>query len=257
MLLRLEAILKYHEDLGISKANWQFILNNTAVATDQVLEVLNTLLQSPGYKLSASNVAKALNIENYQSVVNTMVNFSKKTAIKLKLNKLPIREDGTTRWWNIPFTGIEHEDGKFPWILRPELADALVEKFGSSCDMVLPDEEIIVTNTMPEGATKQVLVNQFERNPHARRACLRQYGYKCIICDFDFEKTYGIAGKQKIHVHHIVPLSSLKKEYSVDPIKDLRPVCPNCHFIIHSKQGDPYSIEEVKSMIEGAIQGGF
>lgn len=246
--------MKFNEDLGISIANWQFILNNSTIATDEVLEVLSVLFQSPGHKMSASNIAKALNIENYQSVINTIVSFSKKTAKFLNLKKLPIREDGTNRWWNIPFTGIDYEDGKFPWILRPELADALVEKFGNSCDIVLPDEEIVITKTMPEGATKQVLVNQYERNPHARRACLRRYGYKCIICDFDFEKTYGIAGKQKIHVHHIVPISSLKKEYSVDPINDLRPVCPNCHFIIHSRQVEPYSIEEVEKMVEGNIQ---
>ncbi|MDQ2907279.1 MAG: hypothetical protein M3Y81_27545 [Chloroflexota bacterium] len=36
--------------------------------------------------------------------------------------------------------------------------------------------------------------------------------------------------------------------YRVDPIKDLRPVCPNCHTIIHS-QYPPYSIDEVRAMV--------
>jgi 5-methylcytosine-specific restriction protein A len=37
-------------------------------------------------------------------------------------------------------------------------------------------------------------------------------------------------------------------EYSVDPIKDLRPVCPNCHMVIHSKK-EGFSIDEVKSFL--------
>ena len=66
---------------------------------------------------------------------------------------------------------------------------------------------------------------------------------------FDFEKKYGGAGKHIIHVHHLTPLSEIKGEYKVDPKKDLRPVCPNCHTIIHRKK-PAYSIDEVKAMIE-------
>lgn len=32
-------------------------------------------------------------------------------------------------------------------------------------------------------------------------------------------------------------------------IKALRPVCPNCHMIIHCGEDRPYSIEEVKSLM--------
>jgi 5-methylcytosine-specific restriction enzyme A len=30
-----------------------------------------------------------------------------------------------------------------------------------------------------------------------------------------------------------VALSEIKEEYEVDPVKDLKPLCPNCHAIIH------------------------
>jgi len=34
----------------------------------------------------------------------------------------------------------------------------------------------------------------------------------------------------------------------VDPVKDLRPVCPNCHAVIHLR-GGCLSIEEVQELI--------
>jgi len=92
----------------------------------------------------------------------------------------------------------------------------------------LDDNEVLI-----EGASRTISVNVFERNPIARAKCLAHYGYKCIVCSFDFEKVYGSIGKNFIHVHHIVPLSDTKGEYELDPIKDLVPVCPNCHAMIH------------------------
>ena len=48
-----------------------------------------------------------------------------------------------------------------------------------------------------------------------------------------------------IHVHHLKPLSDIGGEYQVDPVKDLRPVCANCHAMIHSKK-PAYTLEEIK-----------
>ncbi|MCF0241746.1 MAG: HNH endonuclease [Treponema sp.] len=57
---------------------------------------------------------------------------------------------------------------------------------------------------------------------------MQYYGTKCVVCGFDFEKTYSELGKGFIHVHHLKEISSIDKEYELDPIKDLRPLCPNC-----------------------------
>ena len=100
-----------------------------------------------------------------------------------------------------------------------------------------------------EGAKTQIYVNSYERNRRARNECVRHDGAKCIICGFDFEKTYGELGRNVIHVHHLKPLNEIGEKYDVDPIKDLRPVCPNCHVIIH-KSKPLYSIDEVKAMIK-------
>jgi 5-methylcytosine-specific restriction protein A len=51
-----------------------------------------------------------------------------------------------------------------------------------------------------------------------------------------------------IHVHHIVPVSSIGEKYKVDPINDLIPVCPNCHAVFHLSD-PPHTIDEVKAFL--------
>ena len=42
----------------------------------------------------------------------------------------------------------------------------------------------------------------------------------------------------------------------VDTIKDLRPICPNCHLALHSKiDGDTYNIDELKVKVEFNVKG--
>lgn len=108
---------------------------------------------------------------------------------------------------------------------------------------VLEDDEVYY-----EGSVTTVKVNRYERNQEARRKCIEFHGCQCKICGFDFEKVYGQAGKGLIHVHHVVPISSIKEEYQIDYEKDLIPVCPNCHAMIHRKK-DPYTVEEIERMI--------
>ena len=110
-------------------------------------------------------------------------------------------------------------------------------------------EELDGNTKYHEGAMRTVQVNAYERDRKARDACIKHWGARCSVCDFSFEEKYGSLGHQFIHVHHIVPLSSIKKRYKVDPIKDLCPVCPNCHSMIHKDQSRPLSVSELRSII--------
>jgi len=101
----------------------------------------------------------------------------------------------------------------------------------------------------PEGAVLSVVVNRYERDPEARRKCIERYGYACSGCDRTLESVYGPAGRDFVHVHHLQPLSDVSPGYEVDPIRDLRPVCPNCHAMIH-RRTPCYSIEELRAMLK-------
>lgn len=74
-----------------------------------------------------------------------------------------------------------------------------------------------------------------------------------MICGFDFGRIYGPLADGFIHVHHLSMLSEAGGERDVGPIKDLRPVCANCHEVIHLG-GLCRSINDVKKMIEAAKQ---
>jgi 5-methylcytosine-specific restriction protein A len=99
-----------------------------------------------------------------------------------------------------------------------------------------------------EGAVRQVLVNAYERDRAARQACITHYGLACAVCGLKFEERYGALGAGFIHVHHVVPLSELGPDYKLDPVADLRPVCPNCHAMLH-RQRPPLSIEALRGAV--------
>lgn len=110
-------------------------------------------------------------------------------------------------------------------------------------------EEVRPGETYREGSVEQITVDRYERNPEARRKCVEHWGTTCVVCTFDFGAKYGSLGEGFIHVHHLRPLSQIKEEYEVDPISDLRPVCPNCHAMLHRGNG-VLTIEELKNLIE-------
>ena len=133
-------------------------------------------------------------------------------------------------------------------VIKPkELLNEYFEKNKFALDVYF-GEEITKDEKLTEGATKSIRVNIYERNPLARKKCLEHFGAKCIVCEFDFEKKYGEIGKGFIHIHHVVDISHIGKEYEVDFTKDLVPVCPNCHAMLH-KQKPALSIEDLKKVI--------
>lgn len=113
-------------------------------------------------------------------------------------------------------------------------------------DPILP-----VPGTAPQDALTRVGMNRYERSPQARRICLAHHGTSCAACGFSFEAVYGPEGEGFIHVHHLTPVSQLGPGYELDPIGDLVPLCPNCHYMAH-RRPVPYTPAELRAMMSGA-----
>jgi 5-methylcytosine-specific restriction endonuclease McrA len=119
---------------------------------------------------------------------------------------------------------------------------------GDQSSVRLP-EEVPRGSTYSEGSVQRILVNRYERDPRARKECIEHYGTKYLLCGFDFVAIYGEAMTGFIHVHHLHPLSADEKDQEVDAIRDLRPVCPNCHAVLHRRE-PPYSLDDVRRFLE-------
>jgi 5-methylcytosine-specific restriction protein A len=115
----------------------------------------------------------------------------------------------------------------------------------------IPEEICDPIDKIFEGAVRTISINTYERKAKARKICVQHYGFLCSVCQCNLKDTYGEIGDGYIHVHHIIPLAEIGAEYQLDPIRDLRPVCPNCHAMLHT-QKPPYTIEEMKDIIKNA-----
>jgi len=110
-------------------------------------------------------------------------------------------------------------------------------------------DEIPASVRLIEGATSRVVVNRFERNREGRSVCLKAHGFSCKVCGIILEATYGPVGKEAIHVHHLVPISRMRKKYRLNPKKHLVPICPNCHYIVHRRE-PPFTLIQVRRMLK-------
>jgi len=132
------------------------------------------------------------------------------------------------KFWNSQGSG-----KTIPYTISKPLEKLWAVRTGTS-EIQYP-EQIHTNELFKEGAAKKIQVNVFERDSKARQQCIDHYGLNCAVCNFNFELVFGQLGKNYIHVHHLTPLSEINEEYSVNPIIDLRPVCPNCHAMLHQK----------------------
>lgn len=101
-----------------------------------------------------------------------------------------------------------------------------------------------------EGTRKEFTGIRVERDIEARNKCIELLGEDCFVCGFNFYQTYGELGLGFIHVHHREDLAMVDGQREIDPRKDLAPVCPNCHAMLHKGAKPCRSIDELKGIIE-------
>jgi 5-methylcytosine-specific restriction protein A len=131
------------------------------------------------------------------------------------------------------------------------LKDELLNFVESTFPLISTLKTIVPDDVYDEGSVDNTHKDFYERSRLARRKCIEEKGIRCSICGMSFEETYGPVGKGFIHVHHIKPISEFGEAHKVNPKKDLIPVCPNCHAMLHRKINGHYlSVEELRSLLE-------
>lgn len=148
---------------------------------------------------------------------------------------------------------------RFPSSMKPEDVMATALQVTSAClslVFALAGTEAAGTSPtdssvsgLPEGAKLRVEVNRYERSPVNRAACIDHYGLRCQCCKFDFLEFYGELGEGYVEVHHRTPVSQIGAGYLVDPVRDLVPLCGNCHSMVH-RTDPPFPVEKLRVLIE-------
>jgi predicted HNH restriction endonuclease len=128
----------------------------------------------------------------------------------------------------------------FQWDDTKKVLDDFSQSVKEKRPIVYIDEAIFIR----EGYKKQVNTTVYERSKKLRDAAFRYYmdgnGHiYCHICNFDFKLFYGDIGEGFIELHHTKPVYMYEDEditqKIMDAIRNLIPVCSNCHRMIHRK----------------------
>lgn len=53
--------------------------------------------------------------------------------------------------------------------------------------------------------------------------------------------------ESSISMHHEIEIITIGEEYEINPITDLKLICPNCHAMLH-KRKPAYSIDELREI---------
>ncbi|WP_442484449.1 HNH endonuclease [Aeoliella sp. SH292] len=114
----------------------------------------------------------------------------------------------------------------------------------------LHDIDIPSWSPLYEGKAFSRLVTSRQRSREAREKCLGIHGCRCSACGMTFPEQYAGLGEGFMHVHHKTEIASKSGEYEVDPDKDLSPVCPNCHAMLHWNTDTPRTIEQLRTILD-------
>lgn len=233
----------------LSVNQWSEILSRKELTNETDLSIFQALYSFEGHRAYASQIGLLLGYhgKSPHAPLNSEIGrFAKRIARQYDI-KFTERSERKYKYWDLFFDGWE-EGNYFVWKLKKELVQAL-ENLKLTGEQPYPEELIAESElALTEGARKTIVVNSYERNSKARSMCIAHWGGKCSVCGFEFEKIYGCIGSGFIHVHHLTPVAEIGKLYQINPVNDLRPVCPNCHAMLHTSN-PPLSIEQLREII--------
>ena len=118
--------IEFKDESQISKARWKDILQNKEITSEHDLKTVLTVFKSPQCMSTATEIATILGERDYRVISSGNTSFSRRICAYLDI-KPPRNNKGGNRWWTIPYLGASKGDGKWFYILRPELKEAIEE----------------------------------------------------------------------------------------------------------------------------------
>ena len=116
------------------------------------------------------------------------------------------------------------------------------------------DENVVIEEGNTATATSVVR----KRSAELRKAAIEEYTSNtgeicCCVCGFNFKEMYGELGNGYIEIHHEEPICQLPSkgvsEFIKEAVSRVKPVCSNCHRMIHRNKANILSIQQLKDII--------
>lgn len=132
-----------------------------------------------------------------------------------------------------------------------DITDAL-ERIGEK-------KELLLFENISEGRILERKTKVRERSSQLRAAAIEHFTHNgtiiCDCCGFEFNRFYGDYGIHScIEIHHMTPIFLYEEENintTIDKaLKNLLPVCPNCHRVIHKNRITTDMIDDFKQTIQ-------
>jgi 5-methylcytosine-specific restriction protein A len=70
----------------------------------------------------------------------------------------------------------------------------------------------------------------------------------------NFNALCGLPNFESKKIRHLISLADVRTRHSVDPIGDMRPLCPNCGAVIHKRE-PAFTVDEVNNILINAKKG--
>ncbi|MDR3173854.1 MAG: HNH endonuclease [Treponema sp.] len=110
------------------------------------------------------------------------------------------------------------------------------------------DENIIIQEGIKIITEKEVYTRSSQLREYALAYYSKHGGLNCFCCGFNFLDFYGKEfGENFIEIHHIKPIFQYHGDDLIQTIKkaiaNVKPLCSNCHRMIHRHKRDPLQIQ--------------
>jgi len=238
------------------------------VSTSELMQRLRDILQPLGEDLS---ILAGRNDDKFSQKVRNLR--SHKTLEGLGF--AAYEQHGKNGYWTITKNGRNYLNEKLPilnYILTHGFAynddalDALNSvdlpnkaKEGKTKQKIAPfDENAIIS----EGTKVSVEHEVYVRSDKLRKAAIAHYSKDqplvCQACSFDFEAVYGELGKGFIEIHHVKPVFAYEDSdlnlVIQEALKNVVPLCSNCHRMVHRRRMQPLLASELTKLIKSTTR---
>ena len=124
---------QWKDRMGITKKQWMIILEDPDLVTEKDIELLKLIFSCKNGEARPSHLAQLLNMPYHLPINSQIGQLGKRIAGKLNI-QVPTRSpsNNSHMWWSVPFRGRNEGKGRFGYILKPELKEAMEEIYGDT-----------------------------------------------------------------------------------------------------------------------------